>query len=82
MMKSTFSIEEDAQGPDEEMKKDVELLFDKVIPRLLRPLETGGRSIQPRFVHGDLWDGNASTDVATGPPIIFDAASHYCHNEC
>ena len=82
MMKSLLSIEEDAQGPDEEMKQDVELLFDKVIPRLLRPLETGGRSIQPRLVHGDLWDGNASTDVTTDLPVIFDAASHYCHNEC
>ena len=56
--------------------------FDKVVPRLLRPLETGGRSIRPSLIHGDLWHGNAETDAETGEPVIFDAASFYAHNEC
>lgn len=56
--------------------------FEKVILRLLRPLETGGRSIRPTLIHGDLWHGNAETDAETGQPIIFDAASFYAHNEC
>lgn len=66
-------------GEFEELKKEV---MDKVVPRLLRPLETGGRSITPCLVHGDLWDGNASVDVDTGRPIIFDGAPLYAHNEC
>ena len=54
----------------------------KVIPRLLRPMETGRRSIKPALVHGDLWCGNAAIDSATGRPLIFDPASFYAHNEC
>jgi protein-ribulosamine 3-kinase len=54
----------------------------KVIPRLLRPLEIDGRKLLPRLVHGDLWDGNTSVDVAMDLPVIFDACSSYAHNEC
>ena len=81
-MKRMLALEEAAQGPDAEMQRLSEALINKVIPRLLRPLETGGRAIQPRLVHGDLWDGNTSTDIATDTPVIFDAASFYAHNEC
>ena len=81
-MKRMLALEEAAQGPDVEMRRLSEALINKVIPRLLRPLETGGRQIQPRLVHGDLWDGNTSTDIATDVPVIFDAASFYAHNEC
>ena len=56
-------------------------IFDKVIPRLLRPLETGGRQIQPRLIHGDIWAGNASTNVDTNLPVIYDGACLYAHNE-
>lgn len=58
-------------------------LFDKVIPRLLRPLESGGRQIRPSLVHGDLWYGNAgviSGDVKES--IIYDPSSFWAHNEC
>jgi protein-ribulosamine 3-kinase len=41
-----------------------------VTPRLCRPLETGGRSIRPHLIHGDLWDGNASFVKITGLPVI------------
>ena len=57
-------------------------MIDKVIPRLLRPMETGGRSIKPSLVHGDLWCGNVAVDSATGRPLIYDPASFYAHNEC
>ncbi|GAQ35836.1 aldo/keto reductase [Aspergillus tubingensis] len=56
-------------------------MIDKVIPRLLRPMETGGRSIKPSLVHGDLWCGNVAVDSATGRPLIYDPASFYAHNE-
>ncbi|KAI1393275.1 Fructosamine kinase-domain-containing protein [Hypoxylon trugodes] len=76
-----FDLEQDAQGPNDEIEQMIAPFFEKVIPRLLRPLETGGRSIQPSLIHGDLWHGNAETDAETGLPIIFDAASYYAHNE-
>ena len=69
-------------GYNEEMQELFKSIINKVIPRLLRPLETSGRDIQPRIVHEDLWDGNTSTDAATDLPLIFDASSMYAHNEC
>ncbi|KAL8866362.1 MAG: hypothetical protein Q9174_006349 [Haloplaca sp. 1 TL-2023] len=73
--------EEKAQGVDAEMQRLLHALFKKVIPRLLRPLETGGRSIRPCLVHGDIWDGNVATDKDTDHPVIFDSACLYAHNE-
>jgi protein-ribulosamine 3-kinase len=57
------------------------LTIEKVIPRLLEPLQSEGRSIKPCLVHGDLWDENTATDMDTGEPFIFDAGSFYAHNE-
>lgn len=81
-VKLMFDHELAAQGPDEEVARLREMIMNKVIPRLLRPMETGGRQIVPRLVHGDLWEGNAGTDLETGIPKIFDACSLYAHNEC
>lgn len=53
----------------------------KVIPRLLRPLQTGGRSIQPTLLFGDLYDPNIQIDSLTGKPFLFDACCFYGHNE-
>lgn len=77
-----FEAEEESQGYDEEMAELRKEIMEKVIPRLLRPLETEGRKVVPRLVHGDLWDGNTSVNVATDLPIIFDACSSYAHHEC
>jgi len=57
------------------------LVFDKVIPRLLDPLQSEGRTIKPCLVHGDLWDQNCADDMNTGEPFAFDAACLYAHNE-
>lgn len=81
MMQHLFAWEKDMHGENKEMTELSKALLEKVIPRLLRPLETEGRDIKPRVVHGDLWDGNTSTDGATDKPIIFDASSTYAHNE-
>lgn len=77
-----ISQEQRAQGPNEEIITLADAVFAKVVPRLLRPLETGGRSIKPSLIHGDLWHGNVATDAETGEPVIFDAAGFYAHNEC
>jgi protein-ribulosamine 3-kinase len=74
--------EEKAQGHDPEMQALVQAIVKKVIPRLLRPLETEGRSILPRLVHGDIWDGNVATNLDTNDIVIFDSTCIYAHNEC
>lgn len=81
-MERLMMVIEETQGPDPEMKDLLEKIIAKVIPRLLRPLETGGRQIVPRLIHGDLYSGNVSVNVATGAPILYDATCLYAHNEC
>ena len=81
-MQQLMAIIEESQGPDVELKTLLGQTISKVIPRLLRPLETGGRQIKPCLVHGDLYSGNASVNAATGGPILYDAACLYAHNEC
>ena len=77
-----FELEANSQGYEQEMTELREAIMDKVIPKLLRPLESEGRSIVPCLVHGDLWDGNTSVDAGTDRPVIFDACSSYAHHEC
>ena len=81
-MKLALELELEAKGPDPDFKTLLPVLFDKVIPRLLRPLESEGRCIKPTLVHGDLWYANSGIDVNTNQPLIFDACGFYAHNEC
>ncbi|KAK0716727.1 Fructosamine kinase-domain-containing protein [Apiosordaria backusii] len=53
-------------------------VLDKVISRLLNPLEG---KIKPCLIHGDLWDENTATDAVTGEPFVFDPMAFYAHNE-
>ncbi len=57
------------------------LTLERVIPRLLDPLQFEGRNIKPRLVYGGLWVENTATDMSTGVLFIFDAGSFYAHNE-
>lgn len=66
---------------DTEFDLVAEEFLQKVIPRLLRPLETGGRSIKPSLCHGDVWQGNVQIDMDTQEPILFDSCCCYGHNE-
>ncbi|KAM5353218.1 hypothetical protein ACJZ2D_016886 [Fusarium nematophilum] len=76
-----LALEKRAQGPSDMLDILARKLVEKVIPRLLRPLETEGRSIRPTLVHGDLQTGNAKTDATTMKPIIYDAGSFWGHHE-
>jgi len=80
-MRAIFAAELKTHGPDDELEYLTKTTLEKVAPRLLRPLETERRKLVPRLVHGDLWEGNASVDVNTGAPMIFDATPLYAHNE-
>jgi fructosamine-3-kinase len=85
-LRHVLKVREERAGPSRELDDLLPALFDKVIPRLLRPMETNGRTIRPALVHGDLWCGNAAVASGkaglTGQSIIFDPASFYAHNEC
>ena len=81
-MRLALKLQLEAKGPDAEFGLLVPALFEKVIPRLLRPLESEGRSVKPSLVHGDLWYANSGIDVDTGESLVFGACSFYAHNEC
>lgn len=77
-----LDLEIQAKGYDPEFDVLLPQIFEKVIPRLLRPLESDGRSVKPSLVHGDLWFANSGTDSETDGPLVFDACCLYAHNEC
>ncbi|KAI9695528.1 MAG: hypothetical protein M1820_008541 [Bogoriella megaspora] len=80
-LKKAFKLEEDVHGFSPEISEMLPDLFEKVCPRLLRPLETEGRNLRPCLIHGDLWDGNVAVHAKTGRPYIFDASAFWAHNE-
>lgn len=80
--KDTMEGELAIHGPDEELQELSEKIITKVIPRLIRPMESEGRRIQPALLHGDLWHGNWSVDNATEEPVLYDPCCFYGHNEC
>jgi fructosamine-3-kinase len=69
------------QGPYPEIDKLQKPLVVKVIPRLLRLLESNGRRIKPCLVHGDLWHGNTCVSSGTNEPYAFDSCALWAHNE-
>ncbi|KAG8161739.1 hypothetical protein KVR01_008726 [Diaporthe batatas] len=81
LMRKMFELEELSHGKDERLDFLKTSLCTKVIPRLLRPLETDGRSIQPCLVHSNIWPGNMMLDVETSDVILFDSCAFWGHNE-
>lgn len=81
-MRPLFEFERAARGPSEELDRLAKAYFEKVCPRLLRPLETNGRRIKPVLIHGDLWIGNMAVQAETGDPLMFDSSAFWGHNEC
>jgi protein-ribulosamine 3-kinase len=81
-MRQALDLEIKAKGHDPEFDVLIPTLFDTVIPRLLRPLESEGRRVKPSLVHGDLWFANSGIDADSDESLIFDACCFYAHNEC
>lgn len=81
-LRVALDLEVKAKGHDPEFERLVPVIFESVIPRLLRPLESGGRSVKPSLVHGDLWYGNSGVDEETAECLVFDACCLYAHHEC
>lgn len=78
-LKNMIEYEEKTQGESKDIERLQKPLFEKVIPRLLRPLE---KNIKPCLVHGDLWHGNTSVAATTNEPYAFDSCVLWAHNEC
>lgn len=81
-MRDTMAAERAVHGPDDELEELSRKVLSKVIPRLIRPLETEGRSIKPVLLHGDLWHGNISIDNRSKQPVLYNPCCFYGHNEC
>lgn len=81
-MDNMINREQLTQGPCEEIDELRKPLLEKVIPRLLRPLETNERGIKPCLVHGDLWHGNTSVSSDANEPYAFDSCGVWAHKEC
>ncbi|KAJ1327050.1 protein-ribulosamine 3-kinase [Microdochium nivale] len=93
-LRADLAWEATIRGFDDHELNDLSTEFlDKIVPRLIRQLETGGRSIKPVLVHGDLWVGNvgivgpssaAGDGAALGEQkiVLFDACCCYAHHEC
>ena len=81
-MRAFIEQENQVHGPSKDLEELLPPFFYKVIPRLLRPLQAGGRRIKPVLVHGDLWYGNIAKNAKTGGPVIFDPSVFWAHNEC
>lgn len=81
VLRKAMELDDKLHGTTKEYTEISQLLFERVIPRLLDPLQSEGRSIKPCLVHGDVWDENCADDMETGEPFAFDAGSFYAHNE-
>lgn len=81
-LKHMLRLNFEAAGPSKQLEELIPSMFEKVIPRLLRPLETGGNSVTPSLVHGDLWCGNVAVDMNDDTPLAFDPSCFWAHNEC
>ncbi|KAB5525545.1 Fructosamine kinase-domain-containing protein [Coniochaeta sp. 2T2.1] len=51
-----LAFERSVNGADLHFDELAAEFLKKVVPRLLRPLETGGRSVKPKLLHGELWE--------------------------
>ena len=69
---------DDTQDELEVLKKG---LLEKVMPRLLRPLESSGRTVILCLIYPDLWLGNIIVDANTDEIVIFDSCAYWGHNE-
>lgn len=78
LMRLSYNHDIRANGHWQELDDVMQVVFDKLIPRLLGPLEG---NIEPCLIHGDLWEENIGTDINTNELYIIDAAAYYAHNE-
>ncbi|KAI1276258.1 Fructosamine kinase-domain-containing protein [Xylaria sp. FL0933] len=76
LMKNTMEKERLIQGPEDDLDRLSPLILERVIPRLLRPMESDGRKLKPVLIHGDLWHGNVAVDNETDEFALWRAARY------
>lgn len=81
LLEQFFYREISNNGPDSEYEQEFEIFKRETIPRILDPLQAGGRVLKPCLVHGNIWEDNTGTELHSNQPVIFDAGCHYAHNE-
>ncbi|SPO02387.1 uncharacterized protein DNG_05060 [Cephalotrichum gorgonifer] len=81
LLAGVYKLDLEANGFWKELDEAMETTLEKVIPRLLGPLEQDGRSVKPCLIHGDLWEGNIGTHPETKNIYIFDSCAYYAHHE-
>ncbi|KAK8872739.1 vegetative incompatibility protein 4 [Apiospora arundinis] len=81
LLKGVYQHDISVNGYWKELDDAMELTLNKVIPRLLGPLEEDGRTVKPCLIHGDLWEENIGTELRTGELYIFDSCAYYAHHE-
>jgi protein-ribulosamine 3-kinase len=76
-------------GKDGQLRKVVEGVVSKVVPRLLGDGHLGGKDgVKPVVCHGDLWSGNKGRGAFVGregggvEEVVFDPSVVYGHSEC
>ena len=77
IMRDTMEVERGVHGPHQELEELGKRVLTKVIPRLIRPMETEGWKLKPVLVHRDLWHGNVSVDNETKGPVLYDPCWFY-----
>jgi protein-ribulosamine 3-kinase len=82
-LRHMLTLDEEINGIDDVLVVLREELIARVVPRLLRPLETGGRKIRPALIHGDLCVANAGTSDSDGGTgvMVWRPAALFAHNE-
>lgn len=78
---SDIAYAQGVYGEDKALTVLSEEFVSKVVARLLRPLQTGGRNIKPSLCHGDLWDGNIQLVKGKQNAVLFDSCCFYGHAE-
>lgn len=66
LLQSVLDLHSKTIGIWNGLNRLAERLISVVIPRLLDPLSTDGRSLKPSLIHGDLWEGNTGTALKNG----------------
>ncbi|KAK7702837.1 hypothetical protein SLS64_009448 [Diaporthe eres] len=64
-MKHVFKVYRERAGPQPALEAMLPDFYNKVIPRLLRPLESSGRKLQPSFVHDELGNWRPERNMFT-----------------
>lgn len=81
LVRGAMALNKVRNGDWKNLEELVERLCTHVVPKLLGPLESEGRSVKPTLIQGDLWEGNIGIRHDDGRLVLFDAGSYWAHNE-